>query len=121
MFWSVASRTFAPNVGVATLDTLDYVAQRDVVGAQLGGVDVDLVLAYPSADAGHLGHAGHGIELGLMKSPGWRAGSERRRPSTVYQKIWPRPVASGARYGYDSLGEDARCQFSFSKNPLRAK
>ncbi len=53
------------NVRVATSNTLDDAAQGDVVGAQLNGINVDLILAYPTADARHFGHAGHRIQLVL--------------------------------------------------------
>ena len=47
------------NVSVTALNTLDDRAQGNVVGAQFNGIDVDLILAYPAADARHFCHAGY--------------------------------------------------------------
>ena len=41
-------------------------------------------------------------------------------PSTVYQKIWPSAVASGARYGVTPGGIDALANCSFWNTRLRA-
>ena len=51
------------HVVVAVPNRLDHGGDRDVEGQQLGGIDVDLVLLLKSADRGHLGHAGHRLEL----------------------------------------------------------
>ena len=51
------------HVVVAVPDRLDHGGDRDVEGQQLGGIEVDLVLLLKSADGGHLGHAGHRLEL----------------------------------------------------------
>ena len=53
----------AADVAVASHDGVDHGGERDPVRAQAVGIDVDLVLAHGSADAGHLGHAGHRVEL----------------------------------------------------------
>ena len=84
------------DVVVAALDGFDHGAQGNVVGAQFDGIDVDLILAYETADAGHFRHAGHGIELVLDEPVLQRV--QRPAvvgPSTVYQNTWPTPVASG--------------------------
>ena len=51
------------HVVVATADSLDDSCNWDVVGLQLCGIDVHLVLAHEAAERGHLGHAGHGAKL----------------------------------------------------------
>src|SRR5213596_1266245 len=51
------------DVAVASHDGVDHGGEWDPVRAQAVGIDVDLVLAHGSADAGHLGHAGHRVEL----------------------------------------------------------
>ena len=47
------------DVRITALNTLDDRAQGYVVRAQFDGIDVDLILAYPPADAPHFRHAGH--------------------------------------------------------------
>ena len=53
----------AADVAVASHDGVDYGGQRNFVGPQPGGIDVDLVLLDRAADAGDLGDARHGVEL----------------------------------------------------------
>jgi hypothetical protein len=38
-------------------------AQAQAIGAELVGIEVDLILARRTADRGNLGHAGHAVEL----------------------------------------------------------
>ena len=54
---------FGANVVVAALHRCYYILERDVVGAQLDGIEIDLVLLHESADTGDFGHAGHRVEL----------------------------------------------------------
>jgi hypothetical protein len=53
----------AAHVAVAPHHGVHHRREGDAVGAQTVRVDVDLVLAHYPPDAGHLGHAGHGVEL----------------------------------------------------------
>ena len=53
------------DVVVAALDGGDDLAQRDVVGAELDGIEIDLVLLHEAADARDFGDSGHGVELVL--------------------------------------------------------
>ena len=78
-------------------------AQRDAVGPQVFGPHVDLVFQRRAADDGDVGHARRRVELRgdveLVERPQPCRIDRMRRDSvsTVYQKIWPRAVASGAR------------------------
>ncbi len=51
------------DVVVAALHSRDHILERDVVGAQLDGIEVDLVLAHEAAHAGHFSDARNGVEL----------------------------------------------------------
>ena len=51
------------DVVVAALHRGDHILERDVVGAHLDGIEIDLVLLDEAADAGNLGDSGHGVEL----------------------------------------------------------
>ena len=53
------------DVVVAALHRGNHILERNVVGAQLHGIEIDLVLLHESADAGDFGHSGHGVELVL--------------------------------------------------------
>ena len=53
----------AADVPVAAQDRIDDGRERDLVGAQAGGIDVDLVLPHRAPDAGDFGDAGHRVEL----------------------------------------------------------
>jgi hypothetical protein len=53
------------DVVVAALHRGHDILECDVVSAQLDGIEIDLVLLHESADAGDLGHAGHGVQLVL--------------------------------------------------------
>jgi hypothetical protein len=53
----------AADVTVAPHDGVDDHRDRDAVGAEALGIDVDLVLPHGAADAGHLRHARHRVEL----------------------------------------------------------
>ncbi len=55
------------HVAVAAANGLDDSCNWDVVGLQLPGIDVHLVLAHEAAEWRHLGHAGHGPELVAQK------------------------------------------------------
>ena len=48
---------FRADVGVTALNAFDDRAQGDVVSAQFDGINVDLVLAYQTADARHFCNA----------------------------------------------------------------
>src|SRR5262249_19437958 len=50
-------------VPVASHHGVNHARQRDLVRAEPVRIDVDLVLAHGAADAGHLGDAGHGVQL----------------------------------------------------------
>src|SRR3546814_11615778 len=54
----------AANVAVASSDHLGHPRDRDVELAQADRIHRDRVLAHEAADAGHLGHAGRGGEIG---------------------------------------------------------
>ena len=51
------------DVIVGALHGSDDILERDVVGAEFYGIEVDLVLPDEAAHAGHLGDARHGVEL----------------------------------------------------------
>ncbi len=53
----------AADRGVGLGDGREQLAQRHVVGAEIVGVDVDLVFDGEAAGRSHLGDAGHGVEL----------------------------------------------------------
>ena len=93
---------------VAAADGREQFAERDAVGPQVFRPHVDLVFERHAADDRDLGDAGRGVELRgdveLVERP-QPAGIDRllrARARRVYQKIWPRAVASGARYGVDA-------------------
>ena len=56
---------FGADIVIAPLYRGNNILERDVVSAQLDGIEIDLVLLFESAHAGHLGHTGHGVQLVL--------------------------------------------------------
>ena len=59
----LASTTLPPTLRLLRMTASTTAEMRDAIGAQPVGIDVDLVLAHHAADARHLGHARHGVEL----------------------------------------------------------
>ena len=53
----------APDIAVTPHDGVHDGRERDTEGAQAVGVHVNLILPHRSPDAGHFGHARHGVEL----------------------------------------------------------
>src|ERR1035437_2034815 len=53
------------DVVVASLHRGNHILERNVVGAQLHGIEIDLVLLYESANGGDFGHSGYGVQLVL--------------------------------------------------------
>ena len=96
-----------PHVDVAAADGLVDLGQPDAVGAELVGVDVDLVLLDEAADAGDLGDALDGLELVADVPVLERRSWPRSAPSasSVYQKTWPSAVASGPSTGATPCGQ----------------
>ncbi len=60
---SFASTTFAPMLLLLRSTAPITSFMRDVVGAQLQWIDIDLIFPYKAADARDLGHSGNGVEL----------------------------------------------------------
>ena len=56
---------FSADIVVAALDGGNHLLERNVVGAELYRVKVDLVLLDEAADAGDFSDSGHGVELVL--------------------------------------------------------
>ena len=114
------------HVVVAVPDRLDHGGDRDVVGQQLVGIEVDLVLLLESADRSHLGHAGNAIEAGSADtSPGNSAvgpgRSGRSCPPGRTGRPSPRSVASGPSSVLDAFGQAGRIFERYSSVRLRAQ
>ena len=112
---------------VALADRGVQLAERDAVGPQVLGPHVDLVFQRHAADDRHVGHARRGVELRgdveLVERPE-PARIDRDAPalvSTVYQKIWPSAVASGARYGTTPAGRNVAGLVELLGHPLPGK
>src|ERR1700693_2234993 len=110
------------DVGVAALDTLDHGAQGDVVSAQFDGINVDLILPYPTADARHFGNAGHRIQLVLdepvlqgMQCPAVVGSFDR-----VAEDL-PHAGCIRTQNRYDPLGQETRCQVQPFQDPSPCK
>ena len=61
--WLPRREDVAADVGVRLRDRVLDLLERDAVMTQLPGVDQHLVLLDGAAEAGHVDHAGHGLEL----------------------------------------------------------
>ena len=110
------------NVGVTALDTFDHGAQGDVVSAQFDGINVDLVLAYPTADAGHFCHARHRIQL-VLDEPVLQ-GVQGPAVVGAFDCVPEDLAHTGcirSQNGYDSLGQKTRCQVQPFQDPRAGK
>ena len=79
---SPSSSTEPPVSWLALLHRLDHLAVRDAVGAQPVRIEHDLVLPHHAADARHLGHVRHRLQL-VLQEPVLQRAQLRRGP------CWP--------------------------------
>ena len=81
---------------VRLLHGVDHLAVRDVVGAQPIGIEHDLVLAHHAADARHLRHVGHRLQL-VLEEPVLQRAQLRQvhLARAIDQRIFVDPAHAG--------------------------
>ena len=99
------------DVVVAALNGRHHILERDVVGAQLHGVQINLILLHEAADARDFSHTGHGIEL-ILDEP-VLDGVQRAAVIRALHRV-PEHLAHsgcvGAHHGRHICGQKAACE-----------
>ena len=107
----------AADVSVAPRDGVDDGRERDLVGAQACGIDVDLVLPHRAPDAGDFGDAGHRVEL-VADEPILERSQISQRVALAFDGV-PEHVTDAGRIGPERRDDTGRQRLGQQIQPLQ--
>src|SRR5439155_9798160 len=107
----------AADVAVAPQDRVDDGRERDLVGAQPVGVDVDLVLPHRAADARDFRDAGYRVEL-VADEPVLERSQISQRVPLALDRV-PVDVTDAGRVGSERRDDPGRQRFGQQVQPLQ--